>query len=348
MLSRFSVIRSVSFYLQAAALNESTEYPTNGHVNGLDADDSDSEFISVSAQQTPRIQRKYLPNSQQPRQTPSSGAQHRDVQLVTATSSQSLQRDVACSAQDLCKPPPYRRHGYANGYSNHHSNGYTPRWEVREGNVRERRNSGESFVDAYGLVIHGHDRGGNRGWSQDQEGSQGVYSNWKLQYFSTPNISRTLVDGEKGVQNRNGQDPTKVTNGQGASDGDHSEVHENRPEVLRSQSDLWHSNYPFNKRALYRGHENVALVGRGDTTLPLRSINSPPTLVENGRDEKVKKEKLLHTPDPDYTPPATPRGSTRSLNTEIARVLRDFENTLRAHELSRSPSVVEVGPVAFV
>lgn len=344
----FSVSDSCSFDWQASTCNGSTHRQENGHVNGLAADDSDSEFISVSAQQTPLIHRKHPSDSQQPqpRQT-SSGTQQRDVQSPTSTSSQNLHRDAARSVQDLSKPPPYRRHGYDNGYSSNYSNGYDHRWETKEGvAARERRDSGESIVDAYGLVIHGHDRGGNRRWGQDPEGSQGVYSNWKLQYFSTPNITRTFADGEKGVvQTRNGQ---VTTNGQGVSDGYDGKVYEQkRPDGSPSQTDLWNSNYPFHKRALYRGHENAGHAGLGDTTLPVRGINSPPTLVENGH-EKADKEKLLRTPDPDYTPLATPRGSTRSLNTEVARVLRDFENTLRAHEPSRSPSAVEVGPVAFV
>lgn len=364
------------------------EYQENGHAaNGLDADDSDSELISVSAQPTPRIHRKYSPSAaQQPRQATSSGSQHhhhhppgRDTEVQTpmsAPAAQNFQRHAARSAQDLSKPPPYQRHGYTNGlyHSGGSGSGAVPHGrearEAREGTAQraaERQPSGESsssIVDAYGLVIHGRDdtrRGGDRGGGQGDEGPQGgVYSNWKLQYFSAPNISRAVTAGPQvggGRHDERGGPAVSVTSGAGGvSDGyDDSEVFEDRPAAVSPgvPAGPWTSDYPFNKRALYRGHENAAVIDRGDTTLPVRSIHSPPTLAESGRGggkvPQRREKPSLRTPDPDYTPVATPRGSTRSLNTEIARVLRDFENTLRAHEPSRPPSsVAEVGPVAFV
>ncbi|PVD39231.1 hypothetical protein C0Q70_01859 [Pomacea canaliculata] len=59
-------------------------------------------------------------------------------------------------------------------------------------------------------------------------------------------------------------------------------------------------------------------------------------LVQNN--SRKTEPSCLPTPVPDYTPSASLAGSVRSLNTEVARVLQDFERTLRAHDQSHPAS----------
>ncbi|KAK7476777.1 hypothetical protein BaRGS_00032004, partial [Batillaria attramentaria] len=291
-----------------------------GEVNGsgvLDLDD-ESDIISVSRQQTPHMHRKYTTAHDSHPPGRSTG----------------VHMALTVSAHDVSKPPAYQRNGFHNGYAD----SPTPRG---------------STVDAYGLVVHRQDsRGG--GYPQRGTTAEGMYSNWKLHYFSTPTI-RTPDDddeGDTGGENRGGpaaREYPPMTNSK--TDAYDSGVYipgDDRPN-RDVQGTIWQSGYyPFSKRALYRGHDTRNMDKR-DATLQIREIN-PRTMSPHAHsdDDGVSKKNFLTTPDPDYSPLNTPRGSMRSLTTEVARVLQDFEKTLHAHDSSRPPSALEVGPVAFV
>ncbi|KAK7111810.1 uncharacterized protein [Littorina saxatilis] len=341
------------------------------HVNGVDNhdnhDDNDSVLLSVSAQETPRIRRKYssTTNVQRPVQGNTAGTRSQQQQQQQQRGSHAIQtpassaaathdahKGVSRSVQDLSRPPPpYQRHGYGNHY---HPAYPEKRNAARHSTTLERQTSQESIVDAYGLVIHRRDRQDDLGQGQGhEENPDGVYSNWKLKYYSTHDLPETVEESERKspVQGKNGDEDQGHLNGKrGLKDGYDSGVYVERQYPADTQSEVWNSYYPFSKRALYRGHEHGA-----DSTLPVRNMDSPLTGDDNEHNVKVGQHKAhtARTPDPDYTPAVTPHGSVRSLNTEVAKVLRDFENTLRDHEnpvqsASSSSALTQAGPVAFV
>ncbi|XP_076458383.1 uncharacterized protein LOC143292089 [Babylonia areolata] len=378
----------------------------NGHANEPKADhdnnndDSDSDFTSVSAQRSPaHFRRKYVtPRQSQPRgmtngrpvqqqqqqQHPSSSSFNGRIAVQQSSKNgsrnaqQSASSMVSTNGYPQFSSPERRVKPACRDFS---SNGVLHEQAANEvvnttnnASLPQRRHSVESFVDAYGLVIHGRDSGdkdrdGDSDWERHRrlggrdsperpQGAQDAYSNFKLRYFSTPDMPRqstTTRDREKSRNSQNNPQGHRQDTAAFPSVSPVVEVGKNHDgksginglSAQTSEEVLWNSYYPFNKRAFYRGLDSSAAPEGSNNTLPLRAIHSLPSLDNGPADSAGKADQNLHTPAPDYSPTHTPRGSVHSLNAEVARVLHDFENTLRAHEPSRSPSVAD-GSVAFV
>lgn len=211
----------------------------------------------------------------------------------------------------------------------------------------------ETVVDAYGLVIHRKQDGSRE--MRNQEGttqfSGDLYSNWKFGYFSAPYATSTQTpDASEGREVAADADDD-VTKGTG--DGYDSGVYlhyDDRTQAKNNPADRrnWDEQcYPPN-------HCRVGLSrARREGTDPVVDLLHAPVshlLVQNN--SRKTEPSCLPTPVPDYTPSASVAGSVRSLNTEVARVLQDFERTLRAHDQSHPastrPSTVAIETVAYI
>lgn len=280
------------------------------------ANDSGSEFISVPAHPPPTIHRKRSPY---PYQT------HQGVCNQQSRKTEMHHAGLTMSALDLRKIPSSHTNV---AYDNKHGFTETPR-------------SRDTVVDAYGLVLHGgkvHGDGAQRFKETDA-----TYSNWKLRYFSEPNIVRAVDEGGE-IQNLNtaniragvaepDSSPDKFDSGVCLSNED-------------TQADGAETYFPFRRRALYRGYDlshGLQHGQQGKAVDPLEQISTASP--ESTHNKRSETQLVMNSPDPDYSPLITPSGSMRSLGSDVARVLQDFEKTLHGHD---TPSMVVTGPIVYV